>query len=143
MEGIRVDSEEDMLIEDIAVSDTCYVCLKETSDTLACQRGHEKIHTFCGPASKDNEMDILCTLSYKIENAIEGKINSKIDLEIQAKKNETEFGKKIPTAYFGTIVRVSIPDADKGQSDSRNILAGRMSVTEDGFNRLETLLKEF
>ncbi|XP_023210347.1 KRAB-A domain-containing protein 2-like [Centruroides sculpturatus] len=78
--------DEDMLTEEISVSDTCCVCLKETSDALACKKCRQKIHTFCGHASKDDEMDILCTLCFKTENAIEGKINSKINLEIQAKK---------------------------------------------------------
>ncbi|GFY79601.1 uncharacterized protein TNIN_198541 [Trichonephila inaurata madagascariensis] len=71
VEGIRVDSEEDMLTEDIAVSDTCCVCLKETSDALACKKCREKIYTFCGHASQDDEMDILCTFCYRTENTIE------------------------------------------------------------------------
>ncbi|GFW59757.1 uncharacterized protein TNCV_4718491 [Trichonephila clavipes] len=40
---------------------------------------------------------------------------------------------------MGTTVRVPVPDVDKGRGDSRNILAASiMSVTEDGFYRLET-----
>ncbi|GFQ80343.1 uncharacterized protein TNCT_127041 [Trichonephila clavata] len=86
VEDIIMDSDKDMLTEDIAVSDICCVCLKETSDALVCNKCREKIHTFCGHASKNNEMVILCTFCYKTENAIKGKINSKINLEIQAKK---------------------------------------------------------
>lgn len=44
------------------------------------------ILTFCGHASKDDEMDVSYTLYFKIENATEEKINSKINLEIQPKK---------------------------------------------------------
>ncbi|GFY66416.1 uncharacterized protein TNIN_476391 [Trichonephila inaurata madagascariensis] len=133
VEGIRVDSEEDMLTEDIVISDTCCVCLKETSNALACKKCREKIHTFCGHASKDDEMDILCTLCYRTKNVIEGKINSKINLEIQDKKMKMNSGKKISIASLGTTVRVIISDVDKGRGDSRNILAAIMSVTEDGF----------
>ncbi|GFY54215.1 uncharacterized protein TNIN_49791 [Trichonephila inaurata madagascariensis] len=86
VEEIRVDSKEDMLIEDIAISDTCCVCLKETSDTPACKKCRKKIHTFCGHASKDDEMDILCTLCYITENAIEGKIISKSIWKFKPKK---------------------------------------------------------
>ncbi|GFX13965.1 integrase catalytic domain-containing protein [Trichonephila clavipes] len=103
------------------------------SDALACKKCREKIHTFCGHASKDDEMDILCTLCYRTKNAIEGKIISKINLEIQAKKIKMNSGKKLPTVSLETTVRVPIPDIDKGRGDLRNILAAIMSVTEVGF----------
>ncbi|GBN43655.1 hypothetical protein AVEN_199299-1 [Araneus ventricosus] len=57
--------DEGMLTEEIFVSDTCCVCLKETSDALACKMCRRKIHTFCGHASKGDEMDILCNICFK------------------------------------------------------------------------------
>ena len=85
-----VDSElnqhyEDMLTEEFSASDTCTLCLKEPSYALACKKCWQKIHIFCDHAGKDDEMDVLCTLFFKVKNAIEGKINSNINLEIQAK----------------------------------------------------------
>ncbi|KAI4489021.1 hypothetical protein M0804_004519 [Polistes exclamans] len=88
MEEINVDNQHDevMITEEISVSDTCYMCLKETNDVLACKKCRQKIHTFCGHASKDNEKDTLCPLCFTIENANEDKIDSKIKVEVEAKK---------------------------------------------------------
>ncbi|KAI4496192.1 hypothetical protein M0804_000002 [Polistes exclamans] len=116
-----------MPTEGISVLDTCCVCLKETSDTLVCRKCRQDIQIYCGHTSKDNE------------NAIEDKINSKIKLEVQAKKMKMNSENEFPTVPVGTTVQVSIPDVDKGeQGDSRCILAVVMSVTENGFYRLGT-----
>lgn len=66
-----------MFTEETSLSDNRCVSLNEKSDLLG------KIHT-CGHGSKNHEMDILCTICFKqTEIAIEGKIHSKINLEIQ------------------------------------------------------------
>ncbi|GBM66486.1 hypothetical protein AVEN_129271-1 [Araneus ventricosus] len=96
-------------------------------------------YNFCDHASKDNELDILCTRCFKTEHDIECKINSKINLEIQA-KNKTKMNseKKFPTSSLGTPVRVPIPDVHKVRDDSQNILAVARSVKKNGFYRLGT-----
>ena len=55
----------------------------------------------------------------KTEHAIEGIINSKINLEIQTK---ICLGKIFPTASLGTIVRVLILNIKKEQGDLHNTL---------------------
>ena len=112
------------------------VCLKETSDELACKICLRKIHTFCGYASKGDEVNILCNICFKTENAIESNINSKINLEIQDEKNENEFGKKNSHCFLRSYC--ALTDIDMGRGDSCNILTATMSVTEDSFYRLET-----
>ena len=76
---------KDVLIEENSVSDTCCVCLKEANYAVASKMCRQKIHT-CGHACKDVEMDILYILCFIPENVIEGKIKSKINLEIQTKR---------------------------------------------------------
>ena len=78
--------DENMLTEEIFVSDTCCVCLKKTSDALACKMCQQKIHNFCGHVYKVDEIDIFCNIFFKTKNTIESKINSKITLKIQDKK---------------------------------------------------------
>ncbi|XP_043491623.1 KRAB-A domain-containing protein 2-like [Polistes fuscatus] len=139
LDKIIVDNElsqhyEDMPTEDITVLDTCCVCLNETNDTLVCRKCRQDISNFCGHTSKDNE------------NSIEDKINFKIKLEIEAKKRKRNSENEFPTVSLGTNVQVPIPDDDKGErSDSCDILAVVMNVTENGFYRLGTskgILKE-
>ena len=76
---------EGMLIEEIFVSDSFCVYLKETSDALACKMHRQKIHICCDHVSKADEMGVLCMICFKIENAIESKINSKVKLEKHSK----------------------------------------------------------
>lgn len=85
--------------------------------TLALKQCRQKLHTFCGQASKDGEMDILYTRCFKTENAITGKINSKINLEISSKK-------KKPFILYELLCKFRY----KGRVV--------MSVTEDSFYRL-------
>ena len=66
------------------------------------------------------------------------KLNSKINLEIQAKKMKMNSKKKFPIASLGATVHVFIPDVDKGWCDLSNILAAVMIVTEDSFYQLGT-----
>ncbi|GBN09943.1 hypothetical protein AVEN_28424-1 [Araneus ventricosus] len=54
--------DEGMLTEENFVPDTCCMCLKETSDALACKMCRRKIHTFCGRASKGDEMAQIAIL---------------------------------------------------------------------------------
>jgi hypothetical protein len=145
-DGRNQYDDEDMFTKEASISATCCVCLKETSDEHVCRKCRRKIHRFCGHASKgdgDEEMDILCTLCFKTENAVKGKIDSKFNLEIQAKKMKMNSDKKFPPPSLGATVRVLIPDINKGPGDSRHLLAVVMSMTEDGFYRLVELLKEF
>ena len=76
--------DESMLTEEIFVCHIPVVCVNEWC--TSCKMRRRKIHTFCGHASKGDEMDVLCNICFKSENAIESKMNSKINLEIQAKK---------------------------------------------------------
>ena len=55
---------------------------------------YQKVYTFSGQVKKDNEMDVLCILCLKTENAVKGKTNSKIYLAIQAKKVKMDSEKK-------------------------------------------------
>ena len=111
------------------------VCvIKEMSDVLACTKCTQKMHTFCAYASKDDEMHILCTLCFKTANVIKGKINSKINLEIQTKKNE--FRKKISHCYFRNYCENSY--SWHWQGDLRNVLTVVISMTKDGFYRCGT-----
>lgn len=88
MDEIIIDSmPTNMPTKDISVSDTCCTCLKETSGALTCKKCRQRIHTFCH-ASRDDEMDIFSTLCFKSKNAIDVKINSKINMEIQTKKRK-------------------------------------------------------
>ncbi|GIY63619.1 hypothetical protein CEXT_545801 [Caerostris extrusa] len=77
--------EEDILTKDALNFDICCVCLKEANDAHICKKCRRKI-SFCGHTSKDEEMDTFRILSFKTENAFEGIIDSKFNLEIQAKK---------------------------------------------------------
>lgn len=80
------------------------MCLKETTDALA-------------------KMNILCILFSKTENAIEGKIDSKINLEIRYyKKIKKDSEKKNATISLRATARFLIPDVDNRRNDSRNIL---------------------
>lgn len=89
-----------MLTEKISVSYTCCVCLNERSDVITRKKYYQKIHTYCDYPSKDTEMDILCSLCFKTENAIEEKINSKLNLEIQAKKMKMDLKKKFLLLFW-------------------------------------------
>ena len=60
--------DEDMITEDISVSDTCCMCLKKMSDALVV-----KIVIFCGYGKKNDKMDNLFTFCFKTKNAIKGK----------------------------------------------------------------------
>ena len=65
IDEIIVDSElsqhdEDMLAEEIAVSDSCCVRFKERSE-----RCRQKIYTFCVYASKTDEMNVFCNFVSK------------------------------------------------------------------------------
>lgn len=105
-------------------------------------------HIFCDHASKgkgNDEKAILCTVLFKTDNDVKGKIDSKFNLEIQAKQMKMIPDKKFPPASLRAIGRVVASHIDKGQDDSRNLLAVIMSVIEDGFYRLgisERILKQ-
>ena len=100
---------------------------------------HEKMsknHTFYGHASKDDEIDILCTLSSKTENAIEGRINSKINLEVPhlQKKMKIKLDFSFPIPSSRTTAWISISET-RGKVIPQYLVI-TMSVTEDGFYRL-------
>ena len=107
------------------------------------QNVSSKIHTFSGHASKGDKMDILCKISFKTENAIENKMNFKINLKMQAKKIKINSERKIHIASLGATVRVPVSDVYKGRGDLHNILSAVMSVTDDGFYRLGTYKEIF
>ncbi|KAI4482629.1 hypothetical protein M0804_008482 [Polistes exclamans] len=134
------EHDKDMLNEEISIFDICCVCLNETNDVLpACDKCDRKMHTFCGFASIHNENDILCNLCFKIENAIEHKIQCKIQLEMQSNNNKRKINSKnqFPIITLGTNVRIPIPNVNKVRNNS-NILAVVINMTEDGFYQLGT-----
>ncbi|XP_078509625.1 KRAB-A domain-containing protein 2-like [Lissotriton helveticus] len=130
-----------MVIENPSSSAICCVCLKENSGAHTCRKCCRNVHAICGNSPKDDDGDkvedygvsILCNVCFNIEKAIQSIMESKSNLEIQAKKKlKRDSDKKIPPVPLGATVRVLIPDVDKGWGDSRNL------VTEDGFYRLGT-----
>ena len=62
-----------------------HILLKKTTNTRACKKFHQKIHSFSSHASKDDENNILCTFFLLFKNINENPIYSKIDLEIPVK----------------------------------------------------------
>ena len=93
-----------MLTEEISVSDIDCVCFKGTSDAFACKNCDQKTYNFCGFANKDDEMDILCTICFKTENAVESKINQPGNTS--QKKNSEFF---FLTPFLGITKRVLLP----------------------------------
>lgn len=81
------------------------------------------------------QVNILCTLYFNNENAIKGKIGSKLILKIQAKKMKMD---KNSPPNLGATVWFSIPGLDKRQGESCNRLALVMSVMEDSVYQLGT-----
>ena len=59
----------------------------------------QKIYTFDDHASKDHELNILCNLCCKTGNAVEVKVHSKINLEIQPPPKKKE-RKLIQNIFF-------------------------------------------
>ncbi|KFD49282.1 hypothetical protein M513_09834 [Trichuris suis] len=84
------------------------------------------------------EANILCNLCFNIDNAGKAKVESKLNLEIQAKRMKVDSDKQFLPARLGATVRVPVPHVDRGRGDARNLLAVVMSVTENGFYRLGT-----
>ncbi|KFD49691.1 hypothetical protein M514_09388 [Trichuris suis] len=84
------------------------------------------------------EANILCNLCFNIGNAGKAKVESKLNLERQAKRMKVDSDKQFLPVRLGATVRVPAPDVDRGQVDARNLLAVVMSVTENGFCRLGT-----
>ncbi|XP_068229593.1 uncharacterized protein [Palaemon carinicauda] len=134
---------EEPSIENPSSFTNYYVCLKESSGALTCEKCSQNVHAICGHSPKDDDdnevegyvVSILCTVCFNIEKAIKYKMESKSNLEMQAKRMKRGSDKKCPPAPLGASVQVPIPDVDKGRGDLRNLLAVVMSMTEDGFYR--------
>lgn len=74
----------------------------------------------------------MCFLCLKIENGIEGRNESKSNLENQARKMKMDSDKKFPPT--------SLADTTREGNDFRNVLAVIMKVSEDGFYQPGTTL---
>ncbi|KFD69436.1 hypothetical protein M514_07937 [Trichuris suis] len=145
-DGRNQSHGEEMVTEEASISLICCVCLKETSGAYTCRNCGRKVHAICGHAIRDDryekmegyEANILCNLCFNIDNAGKAKVESKLNLEIQAKRMKVDSDKQFLPARLGATVRVPVPDVDRGRGDARNLLAVGMSVTEKGFYRLGT-----
>lgn len=77
----------------------------------------------------------MCSLCV-IENADEGRKESKTNLENRPKKVIMNSDKKCPLSSLGVTNRVPIPEVDKRTADSLTVLTVIIKVSEDGFYQL-------
>ncbi|KFD50493.1 hypothetical protein M514_08720 [Trichuris suis] len=68
------------------------------------------------------EANILCNLCFNIDNAGKAKVESKLNLEIQAKRMKVDSDQQFLPARLGPTVRVPVPDVDRERGDARNLL---------------------
>ncbi|KFD62379.1 LOW QUALITY PROTEIN: hypothetical protein M514_25502 [Trichuris suis] len=107
-------------------------------DVLQDIQTEEELEEIIESKMEGYEANILCNLCFNIGNAGKAKVESKLNLERQAKRMKVDSDKQFLPVRLGATVRVPAPDVDRGQVDARNLLAVVMSVTENGFCRLGT-----
>ncbi|KFD53316.1 hypothetical protein M513_05797 [Trichuris suis] len=146
-DGRNQSHDEDMVTEEASISVICCVCLNETSGAYTCRNCGRKVHAICGHAIRDDryekmdgyEANILSNLCFNIDNAGKAKVESKLNLEIQAKRMKVDSNKQFLPARLGATVREFPFLTSTGDvADARNLLAVVMNVTENGFYRLGT-----
>ncbi|KHJ41552.1 hypothetical protein D918_08404 [Trichuris suis] len=153
LQDIQTEEELEEIIEsvqtipreerDSPLQETDSIAQEKKNETKLWQKSSCAI---CGHAIRDDryekmegyEANILCNLCFNIGNAGKAKVESKLNLERQAKRMKVDSDKQFLPVRLGATVRVPAPDVDRGQVDARNLLAVVMSVTENGFCRLGT-----
>ncbi|KAK4876006.1 hypothetical protein RN001_012428 [Aquatica leii] len=93
--------------------------------------------TKCADCNKPcTSANIRCELCSCQKNIQSNRLDAKINLENLAKKMKALSNSKFPPCSVGDIVRVKIPDVDRGRGDFRNILMTVIEKTDDDFYKL-------
>ena len=132
-----------MTITMVETEVTCIVCGMPSSGAHSCYICKGTVHTICAISIAEVEgfgMKVMCNMYAQTKNIVEGRAAAKESLKEQGSKMINLFDNIHPAAEIGDNVLIPVPEVDRGQSDSRNVLGVILSVIDNDFYKIGTIV---